>query len=209
MTKSRILFETIAFDAMGVLYRSPDDVAELLVPYARVKGSTLGEQQIRELYTECSLGRIGTAELWEGLGTHGASDEEYCRAHELTKGAAPLLKRLAYQGIRLACLSNDVSVWSVLLRRRFRLDETITTWVISGDIGVRKPDPKAYEALCRAVDTADPGRVLFIDDRAANVAAARAVGLAALRYGAAETPEGTRAVRDMAELEEVLTGWTS
>jgi hypothetical protein len=41
-------------------------------------------------------------------------------------------------GVRLACLSNDVSEWSKLLRERFGLSEYITDWFISADIGVRK-----------------------------------------------------------------------
>ncbi|GGL09583.1 hypothetical protein Sme01_00570 [Sphaerisporangium melleum] len=198
-------FDTVAFDAMGVLYRSADDVADLLVPYARGKGSDLGDREITELYTRCSVGAIGTEELWERLRTRGASDEEYCGRHTLTEGTLPLLERLAGAGVRLACLSNDVSVWSVLLRRRFGLDRFIGTWVISGDIGVRKPDPQAYEALCAAVDASAPGRVVFVDDRPANVRAAAAAGLTAVRFGPAGSDP--RAVPDMAGLGEALTRW--
>ncbi|MFF2775535.1 HAD family hydrolase [Streptomyces sp. NPDC058052] len=209
MTDQRHPIDTVVFDAMGVLYRSADDVAELLVPYATGKGSPLDAPRIGELYTECSLGRFDTDELWRRLGVSGASDEEYCALHELTEGTLPLLERLTDRGVGLACLSNDVSEWSVLLRRRFALDKLIPTWVISGDIGARKPAPESFGALLATLDVTDARRVLFVDDRKANVEAARAAGLTAAHFGTGSTSDDLREVRDMNSLQEVLDTWIS
>lgn len=209
MTDRHHPIEAVAFDAMGVLYRSADDVAELLVPYARSKGSPLDAARMGELYTECSLGRFGTDELWRRLGVSGASDEEYCALHELTEGTVPLLTWLADRDVALACLSNDVSAWSLLLRSRFALDRPIPTWVISGDIGVRKPDSGAFDALLAALDVTDAQRVLFVDDREANVEAARAAGLTAVQFGASSDSEDAKQVRDMNSLQGVLSVWMS
>lgn len=202
--------EVVALDAMGVLYRSVDDVTELLVPYARAHGSRLEPQRMYELYVECSLGRMSAAELWERLGTAGADDEEYCRGFQLTEGVLPAIERLRARGIGLACLSNDVSEWSLVLRRMFGLDRYVGTWVISGDIGVRKPSAEAYAALSRAVGV-DPGRILFVDDRMANVRAARASGLGSVLFAAAgpEVDEdGRPTLRGMEALGATLDGWT-
>jgi FMN phosphatase YigB (HAD superfamily) len=46
-------------------------------------------------------------------------------------------RRLRGDGIRLACLSNDVLSWSVLLRQRFELDRYIDACTISGAVGAR------------------------------------------------------------------------
>jgi HAD superfamily hydrolase (TIGR01509 family) len=173
-------FRVVALDAMGVIYRSADDVTDLLVPYARSLGCRLEEDRILQAYVECSLGAMTSSELWEQLGVAG-DDEEYCRGHELTDGVPDALERLEAAGVTLACLSNDVSEWSLLLRGRFGLDRHIRTWVISGDIRVRKPDPRAYDALARALDVA-PRDILFVDDRAKNVQAARAAGLNSILY---------------------------
>ena len=204
-------YDAITFDAMGVLYRSRDDVAELLIPYARSKGSTLDAEEISSLYTECSLGRFGSAELWRALGTADADDVEYCQGHELSDGVPEVLGGLSATGIRLACLSNDVSAWSAILRARFGLDKWIPTWVISGDIGVRKPAPGAYRSLCAAVH-ADAARVLLVDDRLANVEAARRAGLSAVWFGAdavAQRSVTTLPVAaDMAMLLEMAGQWT-
>jgi putative hydrolase of the HAD superfamily len=203
------LYDVVAFDAMGVLYRSRDDVAELLVPYARAKGSALDAGKIELLYTECSLGRFTSADLWRYLGAAGADDVEYCSGHRLTDGVPDLLAELRSTGTRLACLSNDVSEWSAILRARFGLETWITTWVISGDIGVRKPAPEAYLSLCQGVN-AGAARVLFIDDRLANVRAARQAGLAAVWFGpdAAAGGADVPTAADIATLAEMVTRWT-
>ena len=178
----RDAIDVVVFDAMGVLYSSADDVGELLVPYLRVHGCVLDRGEIARLYDECSLGTLSSTDFWATAGASGVSDEEYCRHHRLTEGMVALLAELDATGVRLACLSNDVSEWSKLLRERFGLGEYITDWFISGDIGVRKPAPEAFATLSRRLDVI-PERILLIDDREANVDAARTAGLQALRFG--------------------------
>jgi len=167
----------VAFDAMGVLYRSADDVEELLVPYLREKGCALSRPEIDDLYHQCSLGRMPSATFWEKCGVAG-DDAEYCERHELSEGIADLLAWVAERGAPMAVLSNDVSEWSRELRRRFSLETWIDSWVISGDVGVRKPDPAIFRLLLERTSVA-PDAVIFFDDREANVEAARRVGMRA------------------------------
>ena len=51
-------------------------------------------------------------------------------------------------------------------------------------LGVRKPEPAFYEQLLAELG-ADPGDVLFVDDREVNVEGAREVGLRAHRFAGA------------------------
>jgi HAD superfamily hydrolase (TIGR01509 family) len=181
----RDAIDIVLFDAMGVLYSAADDVGDLLVPYLRSHGCVLRREEIAQLYQECSLGKMSSADFWAMAGASGASDEEYCRNHRLTEGVVAVLAELDTTGVRLGCLSNDVSEWSKLLRERFGLGEYLTDWFVSGDLGVRKPAPEAFTILCRRLDVV-PNRILLIDDRAENVSAARAAGLQALQYGTAQ-----------------------
>ncbi|WP_329052578.1 HAD-IA family hydrolase [Amycolatopsis sp. NBC_01488] len=180
----RDAIDAVLFDAMGVLYSAADDVGELLVPYLRSHGCVLLRDEIAQLYQECSLGKMSSADFWATAGATGASDEEYCRNHRLTEGVVAVLAELDATGVRLGCLSNDVREWSKLLRERFGLGEYLTDWFVSGDIGVRKPAPEAFTTVCHRLDVV-PNRILLIDDRAENVSTARAAGLQALRYGTA------------------------
>ncbi len=61
----------------------------------------------------------------------------------------------------------------------------ISTAVFSSDIAATKPSPEAFRAACSAL-SAEPTRVVFIDDNPENVSGAREAGLLAIRY---TTPE--------------------
>ena len=47
--------------------------------------------------------------------------------------------------------------------------------VVSGDEGLIKPDPRIFQLTCRRIGF-EPGEIFFIDDSAANIAAAGALG---------------------------------
>ncbi len=68
---------------------------------------------------------------------------------------------------------------------------------ISGHLGVTKPDPRIY-AVVEEESGLPPERLLFIDDRADNIAAARARGWQALHF--------TDPAASPAALAELLTG---
>lgn len=164
----------LVLDAMGVIYRAGDDVAELLIPYLRGNGCQLADAEIEALYHDASLGRMTSAQFWQRCGVDG-SDADYITSHSLSPGLKDLLEDVAARGIRVACLSNDVSEWAALQRDHFGLAEFIDPWCVSGDIGVRKPDAGAFLALLGMIGT-EPGECLFVDDRQRNVDAARVLG---------------------------------
>jgi HAD superfamily hydrolase (TIGR01509 family) len=104
------------------------------------------------------------------------------RASLLPKPATvALLRSLHLQGVPLYCLSNmPVSVYAYL-RVRHDFWDLFRGIVISGEVGMLKPEPEIYEYLLarfglKAQDT------IFIDDMPVNVAAARARGLQGLRF---------------------------
>ena len=53
--------------------------------------------------------------------------------------------------------------------------------MFSWQLGTTKPDPVAFARACEVLDL-DPGEILFVDDSAANVAAAQAAGWQAHHY---------------------------
>ena len=88
-----------------------------------------------------------------------------------------LAEELRATGLKVGLLSNS---WSHTYPRA-RIDALLDPVVISGEVGLRKPNAAIYElALDRLCVPAD--RVLFIDDAEPNVLGARAVGLHALLH---------------------------
>jgi len=190
-------------DAMGVIFASADDVRELLLPFARLHGSVSSDEEIVELYRDCSRGCFSSAELWGRLGVSGdpsSLDDDHLAAHRLTPGIVEFARAAARAGIGVGCVSNDISEWARWLRARHGLDPYITPWLTSGDLKMRKPDPAMYERI-REIGGRSASACLVVDDREANLDAAKALGFATVRFGAASERHASVAdAREMASL---------
>ena len=176
MTRRR----TLVLDAMGVIFGAQDDVAELLVPFVKRHGSTINLGKLSDYYERASLGLLEVDDFWRSLGLDPGVEDEYLAEHELNDGVLDFLAFARNEAIDVWCLSNDVSRWSLKLRKRFALQDLFVDFVISGDIGFRKPSKQAYRYLIDQI-----GRVpdLFVDDRARNVAAAQCAGIRSVVFG--------------------------
>jgi putative hydrolase of the HAD superfamily len=77
---------------------------------------------------------------------------------------------------RLVILSNSCVGARERECARYGFDELVGEIVYSHEIGVAKPDPRAFRAVCAALEL-EPARCLLVDDVGANVAGARAAGM--------------------------------
>lgn len=91
-----------------------------------------------------------------------------------------LVEELKQQRYQVALLSNIDERLSKLIRE-FGLYQSFNPCLLSCDIGLEKPSPKAYEFLLKQLNVAAQD-VIFIDDRAENVEAAKALGLDAILF---------------------------
>lgn len=107
-------------------------------------------------------------------------------------GMEELLAELRERGVALHALSN-YSDWYLAIDAKLGLGRYLSWDFVSCNTGVRKPDAEAYLGAARAL-ALPPSECLFVDDRERNVAAAREVGMPAVRF------EGAEALR--AELAE-------
>jgi 2-haloacid dehalogenase len=87
-----------------------------------------------------------------------------------------LLDELAARGIELYALSNWAAETFERTHRLFPFLARFDGLVISGRVGVAKPDPRIFEHLL-ATHGLGADEVLFVDDKLHNVEAARAVGM--------------------------------
>ncbi|MEU2201167.1 HAD family phosphatase [Isoptericola sp. NPDC019482] len=96
-------------------------------------------------------------------------------------GSAELVEELRAAGVRLLGLTN----WSAELFAHAADAAPATTRmehvVVSGRVGLAKPDPAIFRHLADTHDV-DPSRTVFVDDSAANVAAARELGFHGVRF---------------------------
>ena len=94
-------------------------------------------------------------------------------------------------GIKTGLITNS---WGMGIYDRAPLDLFDAT-VISGDVGLHKPQPEIYELACRRLEV-EPAAALFVDDLRENCAGAEAVGMTAVLHRDAE--------ETVAELEGLL-----
>lgn len=108
--------------------------------------------------------------MFEGMGPH-----------DQMVGA---VRELRAAGTTTALVSNS---WSTGHYDRDLLEELFDAVVISGEVGLHKPDPEIYLLAARKAGVA-PRSCVFIDDLRENCEGAEAVGMTAIRHrDAAET----------------------
>jgi len=169
--------DVIVFDAMGVIFEEGDDTNNLLIPFIERECAYTDRPTIHHLYMEASLGHISSKEFWEQVGgDYPAIERRYLDTQlTLDPDLLPVAEQLKGR-YTLAILSNDVSEWSVYLRRKFHLERLFTINIISGDYGYRKPDRHLYDVLLKSLCVA-PRRCIFIDDQPKNLVTAVRLGM--------------------------------
>lgn len=96
-----------------------------------------------------------------------------------------ILDELRQAGVRLFALSNWSAETFPIARPRYSFLEWFEGIVISGDVRIAKPDARVYRHLLER-HSLEAATTVFIDDSEANVDAARALGMIAIRFEGAD-----------------------
>jgi len=102
------------------------------------------------------------------------------------------IRRLRAGGLRVAALTNN---WITEDQGTGALRSFFDVFVESAVVGLRKPDPRIYQLVCRELDVA-PAAAVFLDDIGNNLKAARALGMTTIKVDDPDTA--------LAELERVV-----
>lgn len=120
----------------------------------------------------------------DGTGVDGAALLAWMRArYRFIDGVEDLLSELSQKGVQMYALSN-YPVWWRAIEDELRLSRFVQWRFVSCMTGVRKPDPRAYLGAAQQLGVA-PQACIFVDDRASNVDAARAVGMGGILFESA------------------------
>ena len=96
------------------------------------------------------------------------------------------VRQLRARGVRTALLTNNVREWEPLWRSKLpEIDELFDVVVDSAFVGMRKPDPAIFELTLERLGGVVPEHCVFVDDLEPNCDAARALGMAAVRFESA------------------------
>ena len=148
----------------------------------------------REALIELETGRIDITTFEARLGA-ALSVDPAGLARRLTQDVRPdiemraAVKALHDRGVPTALVSNS---WR---EDDYDVDDLFDVIVLSGALGIRKPDPRIYVIAAERLGVA-PERCVFVDDLPGNLKPARAMGMATVHHRtAAET---------IPQLEELL-----
>jgi 2-haloacid dehalogenase len=97
------------------------------------------------------------------------------------EGSVELLAELRAAGLPLYALSNWSAAKFPIARARYPFLGWFDDVVISGEVGLLKPDPAIYRLLLDRHGLV-PRQTLYVDDAEPNVDAARQLGMRALRF---------------------------
>lgn len=111
-------------------------------------------------------------------------------------GMPELLGRLHERGNILYGISNSSSEKFSILRRKFALLRLFSDILLSGEVGMNKPDPQIFRMFLERTGLSREG-VLFIDDTAANVEAARCLGWDAVIFSSVRNLESAFCARGL------------
>jgi epoxide hydrolase-like predicted phosphatase len=148
------------------------------LPRDTVREAFRNDPRARELLAALETGQLSTEAFERQFATLlGVEHEDIIArlfggigADEAMVGA---VRAARAHGLRTALLSNS---WTVDDYPRDMLEELFDSWVISGEVGLRKPDPAIY-ALAAERMGLEPGEIAFVDDLPGNLKPARALGM--------------------------------
>ena len=81
------------------------------------------------------------------------------------------------RGFQTAIVTNNAKEFRESWTKSVPIDEICHEIIDSSEVGMRKPDPRIFELALEKLGVTDPRRAVFVDDFAANVRAAEALGM--------------------------------
>lgn len=184
-TEGKVPVNVIVFDVGGVLSKDMIDtkLIDLAASYELKVDALLSvKKKYRDL---ADLGEISDREFWIRILDHfgvQATDEDTVIDPYivLVEGTLDIAKSLIGK-YRIAILSNDSKEMSALRRKKFGFDPIFNPIIISGNVGVKKPDVRIYKILLEKLG-APAEECLFIDNNPNNVSAAQSIGIQTILF---------------------------
>ncbi len=146
----------------------------------------------RRAWQNALLGRLTEAQYWEAVGPDlgltsqseiDAFRRRYRRDEAINTAVVNLIRRL-HGRLKTAVLSNAPPGLEEWLKE-WKIRELFEVVFCSGDEGLAKPDPAAFERVLARLEVA-PEEAVFIDDTLEHVHAAQRLGMSGLLFTTAE-----------------------
>ena len=176
----RRMLRLLVVDVHGVLVRPTDPLEGALLPLILAEQPDIDPQRVRDLHRKLVLGRLSPSEFWSEVDLSQVSDQietRYLSSFRLLPGLHPFLDRMKNSELPVAVIGNQPRVWGDRLRRMAALDDSIASWMVSGDVGSTLPEPALFEATRRTMSV-DLFDCFYLSNIPANLDVAEELGMA-------------------------------
>ena len=174
------LLRLLVVDVHGVIVRPTLPLEGLLLPVILAENPDVDAELVRDRHRKLVLGRLTPEEFWSdlGLGPIGREVEtRYLSSFKLVPGLHPFLDRVAGRGLPVAAVGNQPREWGMRLRRMAQLEDSVSSWLVSGEVGAALPERPLFEAT-RRVMSVDLYDCLYLSSVPAFLDAASDMGMA-------------------------------
>jgi putative hydrolase of the HAD superfamily len=180
--------EIVAFDIMGVILPNPSLVREGLYPIYKDRYSY---EYIKELYNDVRSNVDGDRALWKGLGIDEVelARKGFLDTFKVDENFQSFRDYLGKENIRKGVISNMPKEWGDYLVSKLKLSADFGPIILSGEIGIPKPDNGIYEEFIERSGVNGKG-VLFIDDKLENLIMAERFGFKTVLFDRGREQEG-------------------
>ena len=182
--------QAILFDIGGVLVRTVDRAPR----QALAEQLCMTSQALEELVfggesgRQAQLGQIDEAEQWAyacqqtGWPVERVAEfrVQFFAGDRLDTGLLATIQDL-HQDYKTGIISNAMSRTRALIEGPWGMGALFDAIVLSGEVGVMKPDPRIYLLALQQLEV-QPGQAVFIDDFQHNIAGAQAIGMHGIHF---------------------------
>ncbi len=148
------LLRLLVVDVHGVIVRPTHPLEGPLLPVIQAENPDVDADLVRDRHRKLVLGRLTPEEFWSdlGLGPIGREVEtRYLSSFKLVPGLHPFLDAVAGRGLPVAAVGNQPREWGMRLRRMAQLEDSVSSWMVSGDVGAALPERPLFEATRRVM----------------------------------------------------------
>ena len=158
-----------------------------------------------KLFTQAGYGKLSSDEFLSRLGFEDPQYHmrDYIEHHLTLDAGFHAFADRFYKKFDFVLLSTDVSEWSSYITEYHRLDVYFQDKIVSGDVGLRKPDPKIYEYTLQKLGVSAE-QCLFVDNSVENLNAAEALGITPILFNRDKEVYDGLTVNTFSELAELL-----
>lgn len=187
MNCDSMMIKAVVFDYNGVCTKE-GTFEKIVQEYAYRQGKD--QQKLSDLVKEYwDLARVGIIEsmkFWQSVSLFLEYNplqlrREWIDAFGFRDELMPKIKALRENGYKIGLLTNGIKDWMEEAITQHNLNSQFDAMVTSYNLGIAKPDPKAFYALTQELNV-NPHECIYIDDQTKNITAAEKLGFKAILF---------------------------